>query len=1097
MKRKNAQRKRFRSLRMEQLETRKVLAAIISGQEIIGSIPVNGVDEFQFTATDGDAIRIAIGERNANSNTSGQDPILQLFGPDGVQITTGVSNTADQSSAELIATATGTYTAFVREEDNNQPLEYRIRVLTLPDTDPQEVIDRDFDLVNGQEVESSLPQGSFNVHQFTATDGDVIRIAIGERNANSNTSGQDPILQLFGPDGVQITTGVSNTTDQSSAAHVATATGIYTAFVREEDNNQPLEYRIRVLTLPDENPQEITDRDFDLANGQEVESSLPQGSFNVHQFTATDGDAIRIAIGERNANSNTSGQDPILQLFGPDGVQITTGVSNTTDQSHAEHLATATGTYTAFVREEDNNQPLEYRIVVNGISDINLATVNIASTNENVAEDVGTLTIKVNLSAAVNGEVSVPFTVAGTATKGGDFSITASPLTIPAGQRSATITISVIDDAIVEGDETVVVTLGTPTGAELGNPTVHTATITDNDVTIVDTSAPVITVPDDITVEGDDLDGSSDSNSVIAAFLAGATATDNVDPSVSVTHNAPEHFPIGDTVVIFSATDQAGNVATASATVTVEPPTMFDFGDAPSTFPVTLSQDGARHVTGSLFLGSSIDEELDGNATADASGDGNDEDGVTARASLIAAPASNTVSSFAIVASAAGKLDAWIDFNRDGDWDDDGEQVFTSKDVTPGVNTLSYIIPAGANPGDVAARFRLSTAGGLTPSGIAADGEVEDYIANLEAAGNNTVNLTSINATTVTIEQNGSDVVVREGSLILFQGPADQLAGLNFTGSNGNDTIDLIATVTSFSSLVRLHFGDGTDTLRISGQDQSLDLTTLPTGSVEGLEVIDVSGNGSIVLRLNEAHVASLPDRGRRLRVIMEPDDILNISVDTTINVENAFTIRDTLIDGDQFIVLAQSDNATIEVGGLRWTNPLNRLDVNNSGKVSALDALDIINELNRRRFVISGTSRLIDPTQLQGAHPLQFFDTTANGELTALDALRVINGLARIVGSTSLSGEMIPVLSELQGPRLTADDVRDRSDPAFETNLSLSTTIADPARDFVSDPGGEQVPSLESEHNEVPTNEVSRDDTIDFAILELLSEQSPLSQSL
>jgi hypothetical protein len=75
----------------------------------------------------------------------------------------------------------------------------------------------------------------------------------------------------------------------------------------------------------------------------------------------------------------------------------------------------------------------------------------------------------------------VPFTLSGSATQGSDYTITASPLTIPAGSLSADITITVSDDSIDENDETVVITMGTPTNATQGATTVHTATITDND----------------------------------------------------------------------------------------------------------------------------------------------------------------------------------------------------------------------------------------------------------------------------------------------------------------------------------------------------------------------------------------------------------------------------------------------------------------------------------------------------------------------------------------------------------------------------------------------------------------------------------------
>jgi len=82
---------------------------------------------------------------------------------------------------------------------------------------------------------------------------------------------------------------------------------------------------------------------------------------------------------------------------------------------------------------------------------------------------------------------------------------------------------------------------------------------------------PEITAPEGITVEALDGDGTPASDAAIAAFLAGATATDNVDGTVSdkVTTDAPEVFPLGDTVVTFSIKDSSNNEATAQATVSV------------------------------------------------------------------------------------------------------------------------------------------------------------------------------------------------------------------------------------------------------------------------------------------------------------------------------------------------------------------------------------------------------------------------------------------------------------------------------------------------------------------------------------------------
>lgn len=59
------------------------------------------------------------------------------------------------------------------------------------------------------------------------------------------------------------------------------------------------------------------------------------------------------------------------------------------------------------------------------------------------------------------------------------------------------------------------------------------------------------------------------SDAVITAWLASATATDAEDGTLPVTNDAPTDFPIGGTLVTFSATDSASAVGTASATVQV------------------------------------------------------------------------------------------------------------------------------------------------------------------------------------------------------------------------------------------------------------------------------------------------------------------------------------------------------------------------------------------------------------------------------------------------------------------------------------------------------------------------------------------------
>jgi hypothetical protein len=152
---------------------------------------------------------------------------------------------------------------------------------------------------------------------------------------------------------------------------------------------------------------------------------------------------------------------------------------------------------------------------------------------------------------------------------------------------------------------------------------------------------------------------------------------------------------------------------------------LVDFGDAPDpTYPTLAASSGASHaLVDGFFLGGSVDSEVDGQPTAAADGDGADEDGVNFNSLILV----GTQASITVNASTAGMLDAWIDFTRDGDWNDAGEQIFTSQPLFAGANLFSIAIPAGVGQGNTFARFRLSSAGGLAPTGPADDGEVEDY----------------------------------------------------------------------------------------------------------------------------------------------------------------------------------------------------------------------------------------------------------------------------------------------------------------------------------------------------------------------------------
>ncbi|NJN14960.1 MAG: ExeM/NucH family extracellular endonuclease [Oscillochloris sp.] len=110
--------------------------------------------------------------------------------------------------------------------------------------------------------------------------------------------------------------------------------------------------------------------------------------------------------------------------------------------------------------------------------------VGIVASDDAAAEsgsDAGTFTVSRTGDTAA--ALSVSYTVGGTATNGSDYTPNLSgSVEIPAGAASADITIIPVDDADIEGNETVMLTLVDGSDYDLGTPSSATVTIADNDV---------------------------------------------------------------------------------------------------------------------------------------------------------------------------------------------------------------------------------------------------------------------------------------------------------------------------------------------------------------------------------------------------------------------------------------------------------------------------------------------------------------------------------------------------------------------------------------------------------------------------------------
>ena len=186
-----------------------------------------------------------------------------------------------------------------------------------------------------------------------------------------------------------------------------------------------------------------------------------------------------------------------------------------------------------------------------------------------------------------------------------------------------------------------------------------------------------------------------------------------------------------------------------------------DFGDAPDTYGTDSRDDsgegfGASHtISNQIYLGSTLpDSEIDAQTPLDGTGDGTDEDGISNFTDL-----NTSTNSYSLevavnnTSGRAGNVYGWIDFDRDGEFDEDERATVSdgtvaldangqvssgsSGTVTLNWNNLGSTTGADITDGNSYARIRftseeidrtIETTGRDDASiGIAGDGEVEDY----------------------------------------------------------------------------------------------------------------------------------------------------------------------------------------------------------------------------------------------------------------------------------------------------------------------------------------------------------------------------------
>lgn len=223
-------------------------------------------------------------------------------------------------------------------------------------------------------------------------------------------------------------------------------------------------------------------------------------------------------------------------------------------------------------------------------------------------------------------------------------------------------------------------------------------------------------------------------NVSVATGSSNATLNQNITvPVAAVTGtNLGMRFRLTSAASPGSTGTGGGNGEVEDYVASIAVPTT-DFGDF-SNFPAASST-----RNNNLRIGALTDVEYAPTNNLTATGDdttgSDDEDGVTIPTLTAGAPATIPIV-VTNTSGAAAFLNAWIDFNNDGDLSDPEEQIVTNRSIVTGTSNatqnISLTVPAAAVTGtNVGVRVRLTSVSSPGFSGAAGNGEVEDYVTSI------------------------------------------------------------------------------------------------------------------------------------------------------------------------------------------------------------------------------------------------------------------------------------------------------------------------------------------------------------------------------
>jgi hypothetical protein len=436
------------------------------------------------------------------------------------------------------------------------------------------------------------------------------------------------------------------------------------------------------------------------------------------------------------------------------------------------------------------------------ISDDDSAEVTIVANDATASEPVNHGQFTVSLSNVSDSDTTVSYTVSGDATSGSDFAPLTGTVTIGAGNTTATIDLTTLDDSLLEDDENVTVTLNAVTAG-------------DADISIGTANAATVTIADDETAQ----------ITIVATDAAASEPTN--DGQFTVTISSPSD---SDTTVSYTVTGDAtaGTDFTAlTGTVTILA------GDSTATIDLTVLDDSlleeSETVTVTLNTVTTGDADIaigvSNTATITIADDDTAQVTIVATDPTAAEPTND--GQFTVSLSHASDTDTTVSYTVTGD-------ATSGDDFTPLAGAVTILA------GNTAATIDLT----VVDDSLIEDNETVTVTLNTVTAGDADVSIGATNAATVTIADDDAAEVTIAANDPAAAEPTNN-GQYTVTLSNISDTDTVISYAVSGDATPGTDFTSLTGTVTILAGDATatIDLTVLDDALLEDNETVTVTLN--------------------------------------------------------------------------------------------------------------------------------------------------------------------------------------------------------------------------------------------------------------